>query len=201
MNLCTKVELTFFKAVPSPIPKPLAAMLLTIIIFVRYQKKALVILIKMNFMFRVSKFIRTVILLVSLFIMFTSCNNKKNYAELKSEIKQIEKDLQKLLISEGAASAFYKFAADNAVIKRENDTLIFGKEEIKKYYTNPFYKNAVAIWEPDYIDISNDQTMAYTFGKYEWTFIDSTGKKTNYKGIFHTVWKKMSDGSWKYVWD
>ncbi len=152
-------------------------------------------------MFKVFKYFRTDLLLVFLFIMITSCNNKKNYPDTKSEIIKIEKDFQRLLNSEGAASAFYKFASDNAVIKRENDTLIFGKEEIKKYYSSPLYKNAVAIWEPDYIDISNDQTMAYTFGKYEWTFIDSSGKKKNYKGIFHTVWKIMPDGSWKFVWD
>lgn len=140
------------------------------------------------------------LLLMMIFMTF-SCSNDKSYAEVKNEITQTEKDFQRLLISEGAAAAFYKFASDSAVIKRENDTLIFGNEAIKKYYSNPFYKNAVAIWEPDYIETSDDGTMAYTFGKYEWTFTDSTGKKTKYKGIFHTVWKKMPDGSWKFVWD
>lgn len=140
------------------------------------------------------------ILLMMIFVI-TSCSHKENYEELKNEIRKTEKDFQQLLVSEGAASAFYKFASDSAVIKRENDTLIFGKDAIKKYYSNPFYKNAVAVWEPDFIEISRDATMAYTFGKYEWTFTDSAGEKTHFKGIFHTVWKKMSDGSWKFVWD
>jgi ketosteroid isomerase-like protein len=30
---------------------------------------------------------------------------------------------------------------------------------------------------------------------------DSVGNKKDFKGIFHTVWKKQKDGSWKYVWD
>ena len=140
------------------------------------------------------------LLLMPIFITF-SCSNVKHHTETKNEIRQAEKEFQQLLVSEGAAAAFYKFASDSAVIKRENDTLIFGNEAIKKYYSNPFYNNAVAVWEPDYIGISDDGTMAYTFGKYEWTFPDSTGKKTNYKGVFHTVWKRMSDGSWKFVWD
>ena len=25
--------------------------------------------------------------------------------------------------------------------------------------------------------------------------------EVEYKGIFHTVWKRQSDNSWKYVWD
>jgi ketosteroid isomerase-like protein len=137
-----------------------------------------------------------------LIMSFTfSCTNVKNDAKIKNEIRQVEKDFQQLLVAEGAASAFYKFAADSAVIKRENDTLIVGNEAIKKYYSNPFHKNAIAIWEPDYIAVSDDGTMAYTYGKYEWTFTDSTGTKANYNGIFHTVWKKMADGSWKFVWD
>ena len=139
--------------------------------------------------------------LLMIIFMIASCNHNKNYAELKNEIRKIEKDFQQLLVSEGAASAFYKFASDSAVIKRGNDSLIFGKDAIKKYYSNPFYKNAVATWEPDFIEISDDGTMAYTYGKYEWTFADSTGKKTNYNGIFHTVWKKKPGGSWKFVWD
>jgi ketosteroid isomerase-like protein len=30
---------------------------------------------------------------------------------------------------------------------------------------------------------------------------DSTGKKMNTKVYNITVWKKQTDGSWKYVWD
>lgn len=120
---------------------------------------------------------------------------------LKKEIKQAENNFQKTLLDEGVANAFYIFAAENAIIKRENDTLITGNEAIKTYYSNPVYKNAVAKWEPDYIDVSDDGTMAYTYGKYSWEFKDSSGKVTTYKGVFHTVWKKMADGSWKYVWD
>ncbi len=134
-------------------------------------------------------------------VIILSCNNNKKQSDTKNTIIETETRFQQLLVSDGAATAFYAFAADSAVIKRQNDSLIFGKEAIKKFYSNPIYKNAIAIWKPDFIDLSDDGTLAYTFGKYEWTFPDSTGKKTTYKGIFHTVWKKASDGSWKYVWD
>jgi ketosteroid isomerase-like protein len=95
-----------------------------------------------------------------------SCNNNKTQSDTKNRIRQTEYDFQQLLVSDGAAAAFYKFASDSAVIKRQNDSLIFGKEAIKKFYSNPIYKNAVAIWKPDFIDISDDGTLAYTFGKY-----------------------------------
>ena len=138
--------------------------------------------------------------LISLIISF-SCNNHQAGTNSEADIRNTEKEFQQLLVSEGVATAFYRFAADSAVIKRENDSLIIGKEAIKNYYSNPFYKNAIAVWSPDFISVSDDGTMAYTYGKYEWTFTDSAGLTSNYKGVFHTVWKKMKDGSWKYVWD
>jgi len=43
--------------------------------------------------------------------------------------------------------------------------------------------------------------MGYTYGKYIWSSTDPAGKPITFNGIFHTVWKKQPDGSWKYVWD
>jgi len=34
-----------------------------------------------------------------------------------------------------------------------------------------------------------------------WKIKDEQGKIAEYKGVFHTVWKKQADKSWKYVWD
>jgi ketosteroid isomerase-like protein len=43
--------------------------------------------------------------------------------------------------------------------------------------------------------------MAYTYGKYLWKIRDEKGDTTEYRGVFHTVWKRDSEGTWKYVWD
>jgi ketosteroid isomerase-like protein len=132
----------------------------------------------------------------------TSCNyNKIDKEEIKAEIMEVEKSFQKSLMTKGVSKAFYEFAAEGAVIKRENDTLIIGKESIKKYYSNLVYNHAVAEWKPDFVDVSEDGSMAYTYGKYAWTFIDASCKKSLYKGVFHTVWRKTDAEGWKYVWD
>jgi ketosteroid isomerase-like protein len=36
---------------------------------------------------------------------------------------------------------------------------------------------------------------------YTFTFTDSLGSKNEATGVFHTVWKRQSDGSWRFVWD
>jgi len=44
---------------------------------------------------------------------------------------QTEKAFEKMASEKGLAEAFYYFADENAVIKRGNDSLIIGKENIR----------------------------------------------------------------------
>ncbi len=142
------------------------------------------------------------LLYFSIFLFaISSCNQSINKEEIKNEIIQSEKAFQDVLNAQGPAAAFYEFAADSAVIKRENDTLIIGKNAIKNYYSVADSKNVRATWKPDFINVSDDGSLAYTYGKYEWAIKDSTGKESVFHGVFHTVWKRMADKKWKYVWD
>ena len=79
--------------------------------------------------------------------------------------------------------------------------LIHGKENIKNFYSADYYKTASVKWSPDFIDVAEKGDMAYTYGKYIWQSKDSSGKTNEFKGVFHTVWKKQKDGTWKFVWD
>jgi ketosteroid isomerase-like protein len=137
-------------------------------------------------------------------LLFLSCGTKKNMNDknsLKNEIIQTEQQFETAAREKGIEEAFFSFADEHAVIKREHDTLILGKAGIKNYYHNPVYKEASVTWKPDFTDVSDDGTLGYTFGKYTWKAKDRNGKVAEYRGIFHTVWKRQSDGTWKYVWD
>lgn len=139
-----------------------------------------------------------------LYCMVCSCTYKINLNETsnaEAEIRQAETDFNTLVAQQGIAEGFYHYADDDATIKRENDTLIKGKENIKNYYANPKFAKAKVTWSPDFVSVSKDGTLGYTYGKYVWTVIDSVGKPKDFKGVFHTVWKKQTDGSWKYAWD
>jgi ketosteroid isomerase-like protein len=137
-------------------------------------------------------------------LIVTGCSpksEKKNLTYIKLEIVKTEKDFEKKVAEKGSAEGFYQFADSNAVIKREHDTLIIGKLNIKNYYSDPKYQNTTVTWSPDAVIVSDAGDMASTYGKYIWTSKDSTGKTYISKGVFHTVWKKQKDGSWKYIWD
>ena len=142
---------------------------------------------------------------VLIFLLFLiSCSpksEKKNLTYVKLQIVKTEKDFEKLVSQKGLAEGFYQFADSNAVIKREKDTLIIGKNNIKNYYLNSKFQNATVTWSPDAITVSDAGDMASSYGKYVWTLKDNNGKEHVSKGVFHTVWKKQKDGSWKYIWD
>lgn len=134
-------------------------------------------------------------------VLIFSCNTSVEKESLIKEIFNSEKAFEKMCAEKGIAEAFYFFADDSAVIKRENDTLIIGKEQIKEYYNKEFYKTAKVNWTPDFIDVSGDGDLAYTYGKYLWVSKDEKGNDVEYRGVFHTVWKRQIDNTWKYVWD
>lgn len=128
---------------------------------------------------------------------------KQNYDEgdkekWKQEIIDAETNFAKLLKEKGMHDAFIAFADDEAVLMRNNN-LIIGKDAIDKRYRNLNSKNLE--WKPDFVEVSNSGDLAYTYGKYNFKYKDSLGNDQIDTGIFHTVWKRQDDGSWKFVWD
>lgn len=101
----------------------------------------------------------------------------------------------------GIAYAFWFYADSAAVIKRGNDSLIHGKEGIRNFYSAPYFATARVKWSPDRVEVSGSGDMGSSYGRYEWVSTDSLGAKHTSTGVFHTVWKKQADGSWKYIWD
>jgi len=139
--------------------------------------------------------------LIPVIFLLLGFNYPPGKEDIKKEIYLAEKAFEKMALEKGIAEAFYFFAAENAVIKRENDSLITGKENIRNYYEKRDLKDATVNWTPDFIDVSESGDLGYTYGKYIWKIKDKEGKIVEYKGVFHTVWKRQKDNSWKYVWD
>jgi ketosteroid isomerase-like protein len=145
--------------------------------------------------------INTVLLLLAIIACLSTLHCPGFREKRKKEIFQTEKEFEKMASDQSIAAAFYAFADENAVINRGNDSLIHGREGIRNYYANAKLQNAIVHWTPDFVDVSKDGILGYTFGKYEWKVIKGEGDTLVSRGVFHTVWKKQKDGSWKYVWD
>ncbi|NJN41517.1 MAG: nuclear transport factor 2 family protein [Flammeovirgaceae bacterium] len=97
------------------------------------------------------------------------------------------------------AEAFAHYADEEGVIKR--DTLYKGKDAIFSFYDKTSQEGVNLTWTPEFVDISESGDMAYTYGLYTYTFPDSLGNTSSTTGIFHTIWKRQADGTWRFVWD
>ena len=139
-------------------------------------------------------------LMLILIPLLFSCKHTVNIEAARNEIMQAEKAFEKMASEEGISAAFYYFAAEDAVIKRGNDSLIIGKENIKRFYDNNANPDVKLSWTPDFIGVSDCGTLGYTYGKYVFSIQDSSGKSAEQTGVFHTVWKKQNN-DWRYVWD
>jgi ketosteroid isomerase-like protein len=138
--------------------------------------------------------------LLFLIFILLSCLDSNSIEKYKGEVLQRERAFAQMAKDEGIEKAFLYFAADSAVLNR-NDKIYKGPDQFKKYFSNPIWKRARLQWQPDYIDVSKSGDLAYTYGRYTFSVTDSSGQETSSRGIFHTVWKRQEDGSWKFVWD
>jgi len=140
-------------------------------------------------------------IVISTFIANSFCQQTNKDALAKKTIYDTEKAFERMAAEKGIAEAFYFFADKNAVILRGNDSIVCGNEQIKEFYKKRQNKNTTVNWTPDFIEVSKDGTLAYTYGKYVWIVRKEDGTTSESKGVFHTVWKLQKDKTWKYVWD
>jgi ketosteroid isomerase-like protein len=147
----------------------------------------------------------TLLLLVPVFLLFYSCNRVTDTDSVeiwKQEVREVERDFAAMAVREGMQEAFLHYAAEDAVLMR-NDKVLVGREKLREYFamntTSP--QDEKLSWKPDFVDVSASGDLAYTYGHYSYSYTDSTGTTVERTGIFHTVWKRQADGSWRYVWD
>jgi ketosteroid isomerase-like protein len=143
--------------------------------------------------------------LVPAVLLLFSCNaesEKDAVEKWKKEIVEVEHNFALMASEEGISIAFLAYAAEDAVLMR-NNKLVIGKENLSELFESQASKanDEKLIWKPDFVDVSTSGDLGYTYGQFTYSFTDSTGTTIESKGVFHTVWKRQTDGSWRFVWD
>jgi ketosteroid isomerase-like protein len=144
-----------------------------------------------------------ILLFSTLVILISSCQMEPSKSDLekwKTEITNTEKAFAQMAKDSGVAAAFLHFAAEEAVLSRNNRTYE-GMAEIREYFDNQTLQNVSLNWIPDFVDVASSGDLGYTHGRFSFSATDTTGNPVEAIDIFHTVWKRQSNGEWRYVWD
>ena len=56
-------------------------------------------------------------------------------------------------------------------------------------------------WAPSKVEVSQDGTLGYTWGRYDLTTHGKDGKDSVDTGVYLTIWKKSAAGDWKIAFD
>ncbi|MCB9232749.1 MAG: nuclear transport factor 2 family protein [Bacteroidia bacterium] len=118
----------------------------------------------------------------------------------KAEVMQAEADFAALAARDGVEAAFLHYAAEDGVMMRR-DHIIQGHDAMQEYFAQGTLKDVKLDWKPDFVDVSQSGDLAYTYGGYTFSAVDTAGNPVDATGIFHTVWKRQADGQWRFVYD
>ena len=146
---------------------------------------------------------KSIFLLIAFYFALLACNpspNTEKMEQWKAEIMSVEKEFNDMAQRDGLVKAFEFYAAEDGVIRRKS-TIIQGKTAIANWYKEDVRPNETLTWKPTFIDVSASGDLAYTYGDFVFSYPDSTGNMKTNTGIFHTVWKRQPDGTWRFVWD
>ncbi len=140
------------------------------------------------------------LLLPALLLALAGCKAPDQSALAEAEIADAEAAFAKMAAEQGVPAAFLAFAAEDAVMMR-NNSLVEGHDAMRAYFEKSTLDSVQLSWSPDKVVAAKSGDLGYTYGKYQFSAVDTAGQKISSEGIFHTVWQKQPDGAWKFVWD
>ena len=132
--------------------------------------------------------------------VLAGCGVNVNSDKGKSELIEVDREFSIMSVEKGIAEAFVSYAADSAMILRDNMLPIVGRSAIGDLWANTS-DGAQLVWAPDFVDIAASGDLGYTIGHWTYSVTDSSGVTQSGKGRYVTIWKKQDDGNWKYVFD
>jgi ketosteroid isomerase-like protein len=134
--------------------------------------------------------------IIPIICLFISCNTNHDLSkQAAEEIRQADIDMNTLAAKEGFYKALLYYADDSVVKPQEGMLPVIGKAALEKYWSDkPDTKNIS--WQPFKAEAAKSGDLGYTLGT--WKF---TSKDTVMYGMYYTIWKKQTDGKWKFTID
>ncbi len=109
----------------------------------------------------------------------------------------------KKAVAERGAEGWADFFASDGIVYSYGKPVVTGREAVRAAMSERFDDGAVVslVWDPVGVELSDDATLAMTYGWYERTGRGEDGQEKVTQGKYVTMWRKQGDGSWKVAVD
>ncbi|MFI5336815.1 MAG: YybH family protein [Opitutales bacterium] len=142
--------------------------------------------------------LRLLVLTVALTALLSAAPPDK--AKLKQEVAAMEDQFCAMTKERGILAAFEHFAAPDVSFIDTDPRRWRGPAAVRERI-GPDQPGVTLSWSASYTDVSDDGTLGYNYGRYEYRAPGKDGKEHTATGWFLTIWKRQPDGSWRYVMD
>ena len=116
----------------------------------------------------------------------------------KMEIIETDKAFSQMSIEQGAYVAFTAYADNDAVKLQNSSEPVMGLEAVRRSMEGA---KGTLKWNPFFADAAESEDLGYTIGDWELILQDQLGVSHHSKGNYVTIWKKQTNGKWKWVFD
>ena len=120
--------------------------------------------------------------------------------KLKAELAKMEDAFCAMAKEKGIRAAFEYFAAPDVAFVDTDPRRFRGLAAVRERM-GPDQPGVSVTWSAMFTDVSDDGTLGYNWGRYEWRSPGADGKERVRTGFFLTIWKRQPDGTWRYVMD
>ena len=120
--------------------------------------------------------------------------------QLKKELAAMEDAFCVMAKDKGLFAAFMHYAAPDVSFLDTDPRKWRGYEAVRERM-GPDQPGVSVTWSAYFTDVSDDGTLGYNYGRYEWRSPGKDGKESVFTGWFLTIWKRQPDGTWRYVMD
>jgi len=116
------------------------------------------------------------------------------------EARNADSAFAALSVAEGTATAFYQYAAPQALTLGGGKDFVVGREAIRDDQTANAVAGQTLDWKPVAGGAGPQGDLAWTVGEFRYT-APQDGKTVTVTGKYLTIWARTADGAWRYLAD
>ena len=126
---------------------------------------------------------------------FSEKNNDETVTSKNESLLKADNDFSALSAEKGLREAYLENIDSNGVLLRPNQLPIAGADAVD-FIIGLKDTGYTMLWKPSNATVAASGDMGFTYGVYE---IKSSLIDTSLHGTYVSIWKKQSDGKWKFV--